>query len=121
MEHRPINFADKLGLFDDRWSPRVVADLNDYQFKLAKIEGEFVWHDHKDTDEAFIVLFGSMVIDFEDGAVELSAGEMFVVPRGVRHRPRAEAECHVLLVEPRGVVNTGDTGGDLTARRDLYV
>ena len=121
MKHVPINFAEKLGRFDDRWSPRIIAELNDYQFKLAKIEGEFVWHDHKDTDEAFVVLAGSMVIELEDGAVELSAGEMFVVPRGVPHRPRARAECHVLVIEPRGVVNTGDAGGELTARSDVYV
>jgi mannose-6-phosphate isomerase-like protein (cupin superfamily) len=121
MKHVPINFAEKLGRFDDRWSPRIIAELNDYQFKLAKIEGEFVWHNHKDTDEAFVVLAGSMVIELEDGAVELSAGEMFVVPRGVPHRPRAEAECHVLVIEPRGVVNTGDAGGELTARSDVYV
>ena len=82
---------------------------------------EFVWHDHKDTDEAFVVLAGSMVIEFKDGAVELSAGEMFVVPRGVLHRPRAQAECHVLIVEPRGVVNTGDAGGEFTARNDVHV
>ncbi len=121
MKHAPINFSDKLGRFDERWSPRVIAELNDYQFKLAKIEGEFVWHDHEDTDEAFIVLAGSMVIELEDGEVALSAGEMFVVPRGTRHRPRAEGECHVLLVEPRGVVNTGNAGGKFTAQRDLYV
>lgn len=121
MDHAPINFAEKLRLFDDRWSPRVIAELNDYQFKLVKIEGEFVWHEHKDTDEAFVVLAGSMVIELEDGTVELSAGEMFVVPRGVPHRPRADAECHVLLIEPRGVINTGDAGGELTARNDVHV
>ena len=121
MKHVPINFVDKLARFDDRWSPRIIAELNDYQFKLAKIEGEFVWHDHKDTDEAFVVLAGSMVIELEDGAVELSAGEMFVVPRGALHRPRADTECHVLVIEPRGVVNTGDAGGELTARSDVYV
>lgn len=121
MTHAPINFAEKLGRFDERWSPRVIAELNDYQFKLAKIEGTFVWHDHKDTDEAFVVLAGNMVIELEDGEVALSAGEMFVVPCGVSHRPRAETECHILLIEPRGVVNTGDAGGELTARNEVYV
>ena len=116
-----IHLADKLARFDQHWSPRVVAELNDYQFKLAKLEGEFVWHQHDDTDEAFLVLDGALVIDFEDGSVDLAAGDLLVVPRGVRHRPRAERECHVLLLEPRGVVNTGDAGGELTAEPDQWI
>ena len=120
-EYRPINFSEKLGKFSDHWAPRVIAEMNDYQFKLVKICGEFVWHDHKDTDEAFLVLAGSMEIEFRDGAVQLQAGEMFVVPKGVEHRPRAASECHVLLIEPRGVVNTGDAGGPLTAKMHVWV
>ncbi|MDX1380417.1 MAG: cupin domain-containing protein [Xanthomonadales bacterium] len=116
-----IHLADKLARFDQRWSPRVVAELNDYQFKLAKLEGEFVWHQHDDTDEAFLVLEGALAIDFEDGSVDLAAGDLLVVPKGVRHRPRAERECHVLLLEPRGVVNTGDAGGELTAGTDQWI
>ena len=116
-----IHLRSKLSQFDEHWSPRVVAELNDYQFKLAKLEGEFVWHQHDDTDEAFLVLDGALAIDFEDGSVDLSAGDLLVVPKGVRHRPRAERECHVLLLEPRGVVNTGDAGGDLTAEPDQWI
>lgn len=116
-----IHLGEKLSMFDQHWSPRVVAELNDYQFKLAKLEGEFVWHQHDETDEAFLVLEGSLAIDFEDGSVDLAAGDLLVVPRGVRHRPRAARECHVLLLEPRGVVNTGDAGGELTAEPDQWI
>ena len=121
MSKNPINFKDKFAKFTDQWSPRVVAEMNDYQFKLVKIEGDFVWHDHADTDEAFIVIEGSMTIEFRDGSVELGAGEMFVVPKGVEHKPCAKTECKVMLLEPRGVVNTGDVRGELTADNDVWV
>ncbi len=121
MAHEKINFADKLGLFDEHWSPRVVAEMNDYQFKLAKVRGEFVWHDHADTDETFIVIDGRLRIEFRDGEVELGAGEMYVVPKGVEHRPVADSEACLLLIEPRGVVNTGETGGELTAANDVWI
>ena len=120
-DYRPINFADKLGRFVEQWAPRVVAEMNDYQFKLVKIEGEFVWHSHADTDEVFLVVDGEMSIEFRDGKVDLHAGEMFVVPKGVEHKPSAKAECKMMLIEPRGVVNTGEAGGDLTARNDVWV
>ena len=117
-----VNFEEKLSKFSEQWTPKVIAEMNDYQFKLVKIEGEFVWHEHPDTDEAFIVIEGSMRIDFEDGSsVDLERGEMYVVPRGVRHRPCAKTECKVMLVEPKGVVNTGDTDSDLTAPNDEWV
>ena len=117
-----VNFEEKLSKFSEQWTPKVIAEMNDYQFKLVKIEGEFVWHEHPDTDEAFIVIEGSMRIDFEDGSsVELERGEMYVVPRGVRHRPCADSECKVMLVEPKGVVNTGDADSDLTAPNDEWV
>jgi len=121
MKYTAINLREKLATFDERWAPKVIAEMNDYQFKLVKIEGEFVWHDHSDTDEVFIVLDGEMIIEFEDGRVGLSTGEMFVVPKGVRHKPSAERECRLLLVEPRGVVNTGDSGGPLTAASDVWI
>lgn len=121
MQREPVNFNEKFSRFHDLWSPRVVAELNDYQFKLARIEGDFVWHAHPDTDEAFIVLEGEMKIEFRDGSVSLSAGEMFVVPRGVQHKPVAGRECKILLIEPAGVVNTGDAGGERTARNDVWV
>ena len=113
-----INLRGKFSSFSDQWAPKVIAEMNDYQFKLVKIEGEFVWHQHDDTDEAFIVIEGNMKIEFEDGLVELSEGEMYVVPRGVRHKPCADSECKVMLVEPRGGVNTGEADSDLTAPND---
>ena len=116
-----INFAAKLSLFDDRWQPRVIAQMNDYQFKLVKIEGDFVWHSHADTDETFIVLAGRLRIDFRDGAVDLGPGEMYVVPRGVEHKPFAEGEVRMLLVEPCGVRNTGDQGGERSAPNDVWI
>ena len=117
-----VNLGEKLSKFSEQWTPKVIAEMNDYQFKLVKIEGEFVWHEHLDTDEAFIVIEGSMRIDFDDGSsVELDEGEMYVVPRGVRHRPFAESECKVMLVEPKGVGNTGDADSELTAPNDEWV
>jgi len=95
--------------------------MNDYQFKLVRIEGDFIWHNHEETDETFIVLEGTLRIDFEDGAVRLAAGEMFVVPKGVRHKPYAEGEVKLLLIEPRGLVNTGGEGGERTAPNDVWV
>ena len=121
MTKQPINFREKLAKFSDHWSPRVVAEMNDYQFKLVKFQGEFVWHNHKDTDEVFIVLEGDMEIGFRDGAVTIRAGEMFVVSKGVEHVTRATRECHALVIEPRGVVNTGDTNGAFTAPNDVWV
>ncbi len=119
--YTPLNFQEKLAKFSDHWSPRVIAEMNDYQFKLVKVQGDFVWHEHSDTDEVFIVLDGQLTIEFRDGAVALSTGEMFVVPKGVEHKPCAEQECHMLLVEPRGVRNTGDVGGEKTADNDVWV
>ena len=116
-----INLKDKLAKFSDHWSPKVIAELNDYQFKLVKIQGEFVWHNHPDTDEVFFVIEGSMNIEFENETVQLNEGEMLVVPRGVEHKPYADSECKVMLVEPRGVVNTGDADSDLTADNDVWI
>jgi len=115
MERTPINFADKLAKFSEQWSPKVVAQMNDYHFKLARIEGDFVWHKHADTDEVFIILDGEMVLHLRDGDVPLKAGEMYVVPRGVEHKPEATRECRIMLVEPAGTPNTGDAGGARTA------
>ena len=116
-----INLQEKFGLFSEQWKPKVIAEMNDYQFKLVKLKGEFVWHSHADTDEVFIVLSGSMAIEFRDGTVSIATGEMYVVPKGVEHRPTAEHECCVLLVEPRGVINTGTSGGNYTAQNDVWV
>ena len=121
MTHRAINLQQKFELFADRWQPRVVAEMNDYQFKVVRIEGDFIWHEHQETDETFIVLEGTLRIDLPDGAVRLAAGEMFVVPKGVRHKPCAEGEVKLLLIEPRGVANTGQEGGERTAPNDVWI
>src|ERR1700738_5408519 len=115
MPHTPINFAHKLSLFSEQWQPKVIAEMNDYQFKVVKLQGDFIWHDHKDTDEAFLVIEGDLRIDFRDGEVHVSTGEMFVVPKGVEHKPYAEQEVKLLLIEPRGGLNTGHEGGERTA------
>jgi len=121
MTRTAIDLAAKLALIRETWRPKVVAELNDHQVKLARLEGAFVWHRHADTDELFLCLAGNLEIEFRDGAVRLAPGELYVVPRGIEHRPRADGECHVLLVEPRGVVNTGDAGGDRTAPGDVWI
>ena len=121
MTQKAINLQQKLALFNEHWQPKVIAEMNDYQFKLVKIQGDFIWHDHKDTDETFMVLDGQLRLDFRDGVVHLSAGEMFVVPKGVEHKPYAEGEVKLLLIEPRGVLNTGHEGGERTAKNDVWI
>ncbi len=121
MRYSAINLGEKLAKFSEHYAPRVVAEMNDYQFKLVKLLGPFTWHSHSDTDEVFIVVQGQMHIEFRDGTLALAEGEMFAVPKGVEHKPVAEAECHVMLVEPRGVVNTGSAGGALTAQNDVWI
>ena len=107
MIYTPINVKDKFSKFSEHWSPKIIAEMNDYQFKLVKVQGDFVWHDHPETDEVFIVIEGALDIEFRDGKVTIESGEMFVIPKGVEHKPIAESECKVMLVEPRCVVNTG--------------
>ena len=121
MNYHAISFTQKFNLFTEQWQPKVIAEMNDYQFKIVKLRGDFVWHDHKDTDETFIVIDGTLRIDFRDGAVQIAAGEMFVVPKGVEHKPYAEEEVRLLLIEPRGVPNTGDQGGQRTAENDVWI
>jgi len=119
--HEAINFAAKFATFSELWQPKVIAELNDYQFKIVRVEGDFVWHDHPETDETFIVLEGSLRLDFRDGSVTLGPGEMFVVPKGVEHKPYAEKEVRMMLIEPRGTLNTGEEGGERTAVNDLWI
>ncbi|MBC3386980.1 MULTISPECIES: cupin domain-containing protein [unclassified Pseudomonas] len=119
--YSPINFAQKYTLFQEQWTPKVVAEMNDYQFKLARLEGDFVWHTHADTDETFIVLEGELRIDFRDGAVTLGPGEMYVVKKGVEHKPSAAQEVKLLLIEPRGVINTGEETNERTAVNDVWI
>ena len=121
MSYEAINLESKFGLLAERWQPRVVAEMNDYQFKLSKVKGEFIWHSHPETDETFLVVEGKLRIEFRDGSVELGPGEMFVVPKGVEHRPYAEQEVKLMIMEPRGIANTGDAGGELTARNDVWI
>ena len=121
MNMHSINFSEKLAKFSERWSPKVIAQMNDYQFKLVKIQGEFVWHSHGETDEVFIILDGEMTIELRDGRVDLKAGEMFVVPKGVEHKPVARGECQMMLVEPVGTTNTGDAGGEMTAPDNVWI
>ncbi|MFO2465966.1 cupin domain-containing protein [Pseudomonas sp. 15FMM2] len=116
-----INFSQKYALFSEQWTPKVIAQMNDYQFKVVKIEGDFIWHSHADTDETFIVLDGTLRIDFRDSAVTINQGEMFVVPKGVEHKPYAQKEVKLLLVEPCGVLNTGDQGGERTMSNDVWI
>ena len=121
MKFQPINFEEKLLKFSEHWSPKIIAQLNDYHLKLAKVHGEFVWHDHPETDEVFIVVKGQLEILFRDGSVLLNEGEMYVVPKGMEHKPVAENECHILLIEPAGTVNTGDVKDGLTAPNDIWI
>jgi mannose-6-phosphate isomerase-like protein (cupin superfamily) len=121
MSTGAVNFQEKFARFHEPWSPKVIAEMNDYQFKLVRLLGEFVWHQHADTDEVFIVIEGEMVLRFRGYEVPLRAGELYVVPKGVEHQPFAARECKVMLVEPKGVVNTGDAGGTLTAPSDVWI
>lgn len=121
MDYQPLNLKQKFSLFDEQCTPKVVAEMNDYQFKLVKFIGDFVWHEHKHTDETFIVLDGELRIDFRDGVVVLSSGDMFVVPKGIEHKPFAQKEVKLMLIEPRGVLNTGNKVSDITAENDVWI
>ena len=118
---KQINLASKYKRIKEHWSPQVVAEMNDYQFKLAKIKNDFIWHSHEDTDETFIVIEGKISIEFEDETIELSEGEMIVVPKGKKHRPHADEEAKIMLIEPKGVRNTGDIVSDLTSDDNQWI
>ena len=109
-----VNLAEKLNLFDEHWSPRIVGELNGQHVKVVKVKGEFVWHHHDTEDELFMVLKGSLAVELRDGVVNLEEGEFFIVSRGVEHRPVAEEEAHLLLLEPATTLNTGNVKGDRT-------
>jgi mannose-6-phosphate isomerase-like protein (cupin superfamily) len=121
MDIQAINLANKLSLFDEYWSPRIIAQMNDYHVKLVKIQGEFIWHSHPDTDEVFIVIKGEMRIEFRDFHTKLSEGELCVVPRGIEHKPVAKDECQIMLIEPAGTVNTGDVVGEQTKTEENWI
>lgn len=118
---KKINLISKYKKITEHWSPKVVAEMNDYQFKLAKIKNDFIWHSHEDTDETFIVIEGKINIEFEDETVELSEGEMIIVPKGKKHRPYADEEAKIMLIEPKGVRNTGDIVSDLTSDDNQWI
>ena len=118
---KKINLKSKFQKFTDQWSPKVIEEMNDYQFKLVKIENDFTWHKHDNTDETFLVIEGKMGIEFEDQTVELSEGEMIVIPKGKKHKPYADKEAKIMIIEPKGVINTGDVTNDLTAKNDQWV
>lgn len=118
---KKINFKSKFSKFTDRWSPKVIAEMNNYQFKLVKIKDDFIWHQHEDTDEVFIVLDGTIFIEFENETIQIDEGEMIVVPKGVSHKPYAKKEAKIMLVEPSGVVNTGNKRDELTAPNDQWI
>lgn len=121
MDFHPTNLQDKLNKFSEHWSPKIIAQMNDYHFKLAKVQGEFVWHDHKETDEMFFVVKGQLEIHFRDRKVTLNEGEMYVVPKGVEHKPVAEQECHIMLIEPSSTVNTGDVVNERTVTNTEWI
>ncbi len=121
MDIQTINIANKLSLFNEHWSPRIIAQMNDYHLKLAKFQGEFIWHSHPDTDEVFIVIKGDMRIEFRDFHTKLSEGELCVVPRGIEHKPVAKDICQIMLIEPAGTVNTGDAIGERTKTEEIWI
>jgi mannose-6-phosphate isomerase-like protein (cupin superfamily) len=121
MKKEAINLNDKFSRFSEKWSPKIIAKLNDYHIKLVRSEGDFTWHSHKDTDEMFLVIEGELRIDFRDGNINLHEGEMYVIPKGVEHKPYAKKECKILLLEPAGTINTGDTGGSQTAEDNVWI
>jgi len=121
VKYIPINFQKKYSKINEQWSPKVIAKMNDYQFKIAKIEGEFIWHKHDETDEVFIIVEGSMKIEFRDGSVNLKQGEMFVVPKGIEHKPIASKECKIINIEPSGTSNTGDTKSNRTVNGNDWI
>ncbi|MDB0042770.1 cupin domain-containing protein [Flavobacteriaceae bacterium] len=122
MNYYPTNINNKFELFSEQWQPKVIATMNDYELKIAKIEGEFIWHSHKETDETFIVIKGEIEIEFRDGIVKVKEGEIFVVPAGVEHKPMSYKESQIMLIEPKGVINTGDIdSNNLTAENNVWI
>ena len=116
-----INLKSKFDKFHEQWSPKIIAEMNDYQFKLVKIKNDFIWHQHEDTDEVFIVIEGKIGIEFEHETIEINEGEMIVVPKGKKHRPFAKKEAKIMLIEPKGVVNTGNIESEITAPSDQWI
>jgi mannose-6-phosphate isomerase-like protein (cupin superfamily) len=116
-----VNLAQKFSLIHAQWDPKIIAQLNDYQIKIAKIQGDFVWHSHPETDEVFLVVKGDLIIQLRDGKIDLAAGELCVIPKGVEHKPVAKEECQILMMEPAGTLNTGDAGGEFTIEETDWI
>ena len=116
-----VNLNDKFALFEDHWNPKVVGDLDDYEIKLVKLQGEFVGHKHNNEDELFLVVGGNLDIEFRDRTINLSEGEFLIVPNGIEHKPHVWSECNVMLFERRGVINTGDAGGEFTVKQPARI
>lgn len=121
MNYQSINIQDKLAKFSEHWSPKIIAQMNDYHLKLAKVQGEFSWHRHPETDEVFLVIKGILHLHLRDGEVVLNEGEMYVVLKGVEHKPVADEECHILLIEPAGTINTGEVVDENTRPNDIWI
>ncbi len=121
IKSKKVNIKKKFSKFSEYWSPRVLAEMNDYQFKIAKIKGDFIWHNHEHTDEVFIVIEGSMKIYLKDNTIHLSEGDLYVVPKGIDHKPFAERECKIMLVELRGTKNTGNQTNKLTFKDNQWI
>ena len=116
-----VRFPEKFGKVAEHWSPKVVAQLNDLHVKIAKIEGEFVWHSHPETDELFLIHKGSLDMHYRDRVVTLAEGDLHIVPKGVEHKPVAARECEIIMIEPAGTLNTGDAGGELTVEEPPWI
>ena len=121
MDIKAINLSEKFTLFSELWAPHIITQMNDYHFKLAKIQGEFIWHQHPETDEVFYVVRGEMHLAFRDQTIHLGEGELCVVPHGVEHKPMADEECHILLIEPVGTINTGDVTNERTRNEERWI
>ena len=121
MIAKKINFENKYKKFSKYWTPHIIAEMNDYHFKLVKIKGDFIWHNHQTTDETFIVIEGEMYIQLKNNKVKLSKGEMYIVPKGVEHKPYADKECKILIIEPKGIINTGEEKGNLTVSKEKWI
>jgi mannose-6-phosphate isomerase-like protein (cupin superfamily) len=114
MNFQPITIDNKFALFSEQWSPKVIAKINDYLVKIGKLQGDFVWHQHEETDELFIVNKGILRVDFQDGSIFLAKGQLLVVPKGVEHKTHADQECELIMFEPEKTLNTGNITGDMT-------
>jgi mannose-6-phosphate isomerase-like protein (cupin superfamily) len=121
MKNEVINIKEKMSMVNEYWTPKIIEQMNDYQFKVAIFKDEFTWHEHKETDEVFLVIEGEMTIQLRDKDIHLKTGEIFVVPKGVEHKPRAKEECKVMLIEPAGTVNTGESESDLIASNKDWI